>query len=346
MPARTGRKRAFAVASSAVAVLLVAAVAWVVTRDTGADGPGGDAGPVPAGSSGAAPVVVKGKWERLADLPTSLEGAAVTAYQDRVWVAGGLSDDEQRTKLTTVYLYDPGTGKWSTGPSLPRPVSHGSLVATPWTLYFLAGWVQDGGSPEVYKLNSTNSAWVRDVPLPEPRVAGAAAFDGSQVIYAGGTRKGGAPTDTIWALKDGAWRSIGKLAAKRQKLAAVGNNVDTVYVLGGRNQQTDTKYGTVDRITQGKVAEPGDVTIDPPVDSSAAVRLDGIGMCLVGGEIPERRYNDWWCDRPGVAATLPKLAPQRAGMGVARIGDTMYVVGGYGATFQGTNSLEAFTPPA
>jgi Amt family ammonium transporter len=45
-------------------------------------------------------------------------------------VAGGLADDVQRTKLTTVFIYDPTTDAWSTGPSLPRPISHGSLVAT------------------------------------------------------------------------------------------------------------------------------------------------------------------------------------------------------------------------
>ena len=218
-------------------------------------------------------------------------------------------------------------------------------MATPWSLYFLAGWVQDGGSPQVLKLNPTNTAWVPDMPLPEPRVAGAAAFDGSQIIYAGGTRKGGAPTDTVWALKNGRWKSIGKLAEPRQKLTAVTNNVDSVWILGGRDQQNDTKSGTIDRIAQGRPAEPPSARIDPPVDSSVAVRLDGIGMCLIGGESPNKRYNDWWCDQTGVAATLPKLDPQRAGLGAARIGRTVYVVGGYGATFQGTNRLESFTAP-
>jgi len=341
-PAGSGvsRKRALAITAAALAVVLIAGGAWFLTRDPG--GSGEPAGPT---SSGAAPAAPIGAWKRLADLPVSLEGAAVTAYQDKVWVAGGLADDVQRTKLTTVFVYDPTTDAWSTGPSLPRPISHGSLVATPWSLYFLAGWVQDGGSPQVLKLNPTNTAWVPDTPLPEPRVAGAAAFDGSQIIYAGGTRKGGAPTDTVWALQGGRWKSIGKLAEPRQKLTAVTNNVDSVWILGGRDQQKDTKSGTIDRIAQGRPAEPPSVRIDPPVDSSVAVRLDGIGMCLIGGESPNRRYNDWWCDQTGVAATLPKLDPQRAGLGAARIGRTVYVVGGYGPTFQGTNRLESFTAP-
>jgi actin-like ATPase involved in cell morphogenesis len=332
-PGARSRRRGLVIGSAALAVLLIAGLGWFFTRDGSRNDRGVHTAAAPA------------PWKRLADLPVSLEGAAVTAYQDRVWVAGGLADDEQRTKLTTVFIYDPTTNAWSTGPSLPRPISHGSLVATPWSLYFLAGWVQDGGSPQVLKLNATNTAWVPDVPLPEPRVAGAAAFDGANIIYAGGTRKGGAPTDTVWALKNGAWSSIGKLAEPRQKLAAVGNNVDTMWLLGGRDQQKDTKSATIDRIAQGRVAGVLPTRIDPPVDSTAAVRLDGIGMCLIGGESPQRTYNDWWCDQAGVAATLPKLDPQRAGLGAARIGQTVYVVGGYGRTFQGTNRVESFTAP-
>ena len=333
-----------AIAAAAVAVLLIGGgVAWALVSGAGTKGDDTPAGG--ATSAGPAAPQVIGSWKKLADLPVELEGAAVAAYQDRVWVAGGLSNDEARTKLTNVYVYDPKADKWSKGPSLPRPISHGSLVATPWSLYFLAGWVQDGGSKQVLKLNPTNSAWIPDVSLPEPRVAGAAAYDGSHVIYAGGTRKGGAPTDTVWSLTDGKWKSIGKLGEPRQKLTAVSNNVDTVWVLGGRDAQKDTKSSQIDRIAQGKVAEPPSARIDPPIDSSAAVRMDGVGMCLVGGEMPGKRYNDWWCDQTGVAATLPKLDPPRAGMGVARIGRTIFVVGGYGATFQGLNRVESFTVP-
>lgn len=340
----------------AVAVaVMVAGTMWMVARpsDSGTASHGGVSlpsgmGPASPGGSGSA-AVGQMQWTRRADLPVAVEGAAVAAYQDRVWVAGGLSDDAARTKLSTVFVFDPRSDSWTSGPALPRPISHGTLVATPWTLYFIGGWVQDGGSAQVLKLNDTNTAWIEDVPLPAKRVAGAGAFDGSSVIYGGGTEKGGAPTDTVWSLKNGRWQDVGRLAHKRQKLAAVSNNVDTVWFLGGRNQQTDSKYSDMDRVSQGKVMplSPERATpIQPPVDSSAAVQLEGYGICLVGGEIPDRSYNDWWCEQPGAAAALPRLEPQRAGLGVARIGDTIYVVGGYGADFQGTSRVEALTPAA
>lgn len=348
VPPRPDRRWLLIGAIGVAAATLVAGTVWVGLRGRGSESAVNHAGSPNASASADSPGIAgPTAWARMADLPVALEGAAVAAYQERVWVAGGLSDDAARTKLSTVFILDPRSNTWTTGPALPQPISHGSLVATPWTLYFIGGWVQDGGSAKVLKLNDTNTAWVQDVPLPSTRVAGAGAYDGSSVIYAGGTQKGGEPTDTVWALREGRWREIGHLAHKRQKVAAVSNNVDTVWVLGGRNQMTDTKYGDMDRISQGRVMPvPASraAPIDPPVDSSAAVQLSGYGICLVGGEAPDRRYSDWWCEQSGVAQTLPKLEPQRAGLGVAKIGNTIYVVGGYGATFQGTNRVEALTP--
>jgi actin-like ATPase involved in cell morphogenesis len=284
------------------------------------------------------------RWKRVADLPVALEAAAVAAFNDKLWVAGGLRNDENRSKLTSVYVYDPATGSWAGGPPLPRPISHASLVATPWGLYFLGGWVQDGGSRQVLRLNDTQDAWVEDVPLPGTRVAGAAAFDGTGLVFGGGTRADGTAANEVWALRNGAWIQVGTLRHGRQKLAAVGNGVDSVLFLGGRDQQTGSKVGDIDRVSQGRLTA-ADTGVDPPVDSAAAVRNDRIGICLVGGQTATG-FADWWCDQPGRAARLPKLDPPRAGAGAASIGGTVYVVGGYGKAFDGTNRVEAFTPPA
>jgi hypothetical protein len=123
--------------------------------------------------------------------------------------------------------------------------------------------------------------------------------------------------------------------------------VDTAWFLGGRRIDSDVTYGNIDRVTSLKVVKPADgkqAAIDPPTDSGAAVFVDGAGMCLVGGKSQGNVYQSWWCDEPGTAAKLPALNPPRAGLGAAKIGRTVYVVGGYSATFQGTNLVESFTP--
>ncbi len=288
-------------------------------------------------------------WSRLANLPVALEGAAVAAYQGKVWVAGGISNDAERTKLTSTYVYDPATNVWAEGPSLPQPTSHAALVATSWGLYFIAGYVQNGGTSDVLLLNSTNTAWdIQSIPLPGTRVAGAAAFDGARIVFAGGTRADGSSGDEVWAFNTSTWTELGKLRHGRQKLSAVSDGDGTVWFMGGLDQQNAIRFGDIDVVSQGKlVTQPpaNQVTIDPSVDSAAAVRVEGYGRCLVGGETPNS-YNDWWCDQPGAAAQLPKLNPQRAGLGAAMVGKTIYVVGGYGSGFEGTDRLEAFTPAA
>jgi hypothetical protein len=314
-------------AVAAAALLIVSAVVWVSNRGE----------PNPSGATTRA-----ARWNRLADLPVALEAAAVAAFGDKLWVAGGLRNDENRSKLTTVYVYDPATNRWADGPALPRPISHATLVAAPGGLYFLGGWVQDGGSRQVLRLNDAHTAWVEDVPLPGTRVAGAAAFDGTGLVFGGGTRADGTAANEVWGLRNGAWTQFGTLRHGRQKLAAIGNGVDLVLFLGGRDQQTGAKFGDVDQVAQGRVTAAGAV-VDPAVDSAAAVRNDRIGSCLVGGQTGNG-FADWWCDRPGAAARLPKLDPPRAGTGAASIGGTVYVVGGYGKAFAGTNRVDAFTP--
>ncbi len=337
-PAKGRARGLLAAGSAAVAVLLVVGVAWALTRGT--DDGGQQPGDTPAGTTVA--------WQRLADLPVPVDSAAVAAYKGRIWVAGGLTNNGD-TKLTSTYVYDPATDKWADGPKLPRPISHAALVATPWNLYFLAGWIQAGGSKQVLKLSADERSWVQDVDLPENRVDGAASFDGTGLVFAGGSRPGGAASDAVFSLRDGAWKQIGKLSVPRQKLAATTNNVDTVWFLGGRRIDSDVTYGNVDQVTGNKVVPPAagrEAPIDPPTDSAAAVFVDGSGMCLVGGKSPGNVFQSWWCDQPGGAAKLPKLNPPRAGLGAARIGRTVYIVGGYSATVQGTTMVEAYTPPA
>ena len=345
-PKRTGRVAAITAAALAVALIAGGTTWFLLSRGDGGDDDNGG-GPTPGSgeSLGVAPSAdapeIVGAWKRLADLPVAVDGAAVTAYKNKVWVAGGLA---KGAKLTSVYVFDPKSGKWSEGPELPRQISGGALVATPWTLYLLGGAALDGGaSTQVLKLSPDATAWLPDVPLPEARADGAAAFDGSHVIYAGGATKSGVSADTVWSLEDGRWTSIGKLSEPRQDLAAVGGD-DAVSVLGGRDAQRDTTSGVIDRIAKGKVTQPRTVKVDPPVHGGAAVRLAGIGTCLVGGETGQG-YSDWWCDTPSATATQPRLDPQRAGLGSALIGRTVYVVGGHGAGFQGLNRLEAFTAP-
>lgn len=338
---RRAPRRRFLVAALIVSVLLVAsgAVWWVgglgANRNAQAQAPG------PEQEVSVAPA----SWQSLPPLPVAVEGAAAAAYDGRVWVAGGISNDAERTKLSSVYVYDPGSGRWSSGPSLPRATSHASLVATSWGLYFVGGYVQEGASDDVALLDSSMTKWVpQAISLPGPRVAGAAAFDGARIIFAGGTRPDGTAADEIWSFDQGDWVDVGRLPAGSEKLSAVTDGDGTVWVMAGRDSSASRRIPNVTTVYDGRLSATasGESIVDPPVDSAAGVRIEGSGRCLIGGETDEG-LNDWWCDQVGAADRLPALDPPRAGLAAATIGNTVYVVGGYGAGFEGTSKFESLT---
>ena len=79
----------------------------------------------------------------LEDAPFARLEMAVTAHQGRIWLAGGLSPLDEA--LADVAIFDPATGEWSTGPSLPTGVHHGTLVSDGSRLMLVGGYL--GRSP-------------------------------------------------------------------------------------------------------------------------------------------------------------------------------------------------------
>jgi hypothetical protein len=315
-----------------IGLLAVAgAVYWFLVADTKKDDKNQQSAPI-------------AQWVRKADVPLPLEGAAVAAFQGKLWVAGGQQASDPKTKTNEVFVYDPATDDWTVGPSLPSQVSHATLVPTPAGLYLVGGWLVDGGSRQVLRLDGKLQTWIPQPQLPESRVNGVGGFTGSEIVYAGGTRPGPSASDTVWALRRDAWVEIGTLSKPRQKAMAAGNGTDTLWIMGGRNIQTEEKFGTIDLITSTGV-KPSDRTIDPPIDSGAGVYLPDSGICVVGGQTPNGGFNDWWCWEGGLARKLPALNPQRGGLNAAIIGRTIYVVGGYGKGFSSLSRLDTLTLP-
>jgi len=284
------------------------------------------------------------QWVRKADVPLQLEGAAVAAFQGKLWVAGGQQASDPKTKTNEVFVYDPAADDWALGPKLPTQISHATLVPTPAGLYLVGGWLVDGGSTQVLRLDGAGKAWTPQPSLPESRVNGIGGYTGQELIYAGGTKPGPAPADTVWALRRDAWVEIGKLATPRQKSMAASNDKDTLWIMGGRNIQTEEKFGTIDLVTN--TVSKSDRVIEPPVDSGAGVYIPDSGICVVGGQTPNGGFNDWWCWEGGLAEKLPALNPQRGGLNAAIIGRTVYVVGGYGKGFTSLSRLDTLTLPA
>ncbi|MEU4765629.1 caspase family protein [Actinosynnema sp. NPDC023794] len=284
------------------------------------------------------------QWTRLADLPTPLEAAATTAHLGGVWVAGGISPDADRRKLDAVQVYQPHTGKWSSGPRLPVALSHAALVSNGPQLYLLGGWAQAGAVAEVWRLDRPDGHWVPDQRLPGPRTAGAAAWDGSRVVFAGGVSPDQQATATVWALEQNAWRELPPLQVAREKLAAVTDSNGTVWFVGGRdrNQGSGSLYGAVDEVTSVRTRSLGYPI--PAVEAPGGVWWPGVGPCVVAGYFSDGFSDRAECWRGTGESTLPRLPEARAGVGAAVVDGVVYVVGGYNDGEHGSGHVFAFSP--
>jgi N-acetylneuraminic acid mutarotase len=254
--------------------------------------------------------------------------------------------------LKSVWIYDldqGASGTWTAGPDLPQAMSHMNVVLTPTDqLFVLGGLTATGATDQVLQLSSDGNNWDQKVPLPAPRNSGAAVYDGTSIVYAGGTQPSGEATDTIWALNaagDG-WTPLGTLKKKREKLAAISDGTGTVLFVGGVYQKGgNITYDDVDVMTQRKIKD-SDLKLDHPREGASAVKIEGIGLCVLGGNNGHTEVYDWWCQDSSKTPLLPKLETPRAGMALASFGGSIYVVGGYNGpkSLNGTNAVEVFTP--
>ena len=276
---------------------------------------------------GRSPTPGEASWVRGPSAPFALTEVAAAAHRDRVWVAGGL--DSGGKASSRVLAYDPGSSRWSDGPELPIGVHHAALVSDGSSLWLLGGYVGttfDRPTATVLRLQEDGTRWIEAEPLPTARAAGAAAWDGSRLVYGGGVGPKGVAGD-VFARDAPGWRRIGSLGVAREHLAAAGDGSGTVMFLGGRR-------GDLGNLTEGDVVRGDEVrrvaaAVPTARGGVAAFFTPSVGFCLVGGEGPAGTFGDVECARPDDAAparSLPGLRVPRHGVGAAVIDRVAYVV--------------------
>jgi non-specific serine/threonine protein kinase len=266
--------------------------------------------------------VLAATWSAVADAPVSVTEVAVAAHDGRIWVAGGLRADGSASD--EVVVYDPATDAWTAGPRLPEPVHHSALVSTGDGLLLLGGYGPGGPTAAVRRLGDDAAAWVDTEPLPEARAAGAAAFDGTRVVYAGGVGPD-ALAGEVFVSDGGGWRRLGRLPRAREHLAATSDGAGRTYVLGGRVGGLDGNLAIADLVEGEAVRTIGQ--LPTPRGGVGAFWSPRLGACLAGGESPGGTNAQVECiTADGTVAVLPDLGVARHGVGAAVIDGQAYVV--------------------
>jgi hypothetical protein len=275
--------------------------------------------PVDAGTEFA------GAWTSYAEAPVALTEVAAAPFGGAVWTAGGLTADGEATG--TVLIYDPTFDTWEEGPALPIPVHHAAMVGTADGLHLLGGYVGSGfdaPTDAVHILDLESGQWSAGPPLPEPRAAGAAAWDGSRVVYGGGVGPDGLASD-VFGSTQGGWEHVGELTQAREHLGAASDGSGTVWFLAGRTGGFDTNLAAVDVLDAEGVRLLGE--LPTPRGGIAGLHLHGVGACAIGGEGTFGTFAEVECmDAEGAISVLPPLEHPRHGLGAAVVEDRAYVV--------------------
>jgi hypothetical protein len=334
-PAQPKRERRWLVpAIIAVAGVLAVVLAFAAFRPSGGSEPQGGPTPEPEPSSSSPPPHT---WRFIKPLSAPVDWPGVVALGGELWVVGGLRPEPGNEAVDTVEVYDPEQDQWHLGPTLPVPLEHAAVAADDRTVYVVGGKtgpkdakvVQD----KVWMLAEDRQSWTELDSLPEPRFAGAAAWDGQRLVFAGGMDKpeneGGVPSSDVYVLESpedngSRWVPLDKgLQEARHHLAAATDGQGRVWFIGGRDEGT-TVFGSVDLVEDDSITAEQDVN---PVHAPAAVWHPNTDFCLLGGATFE---GDWDSINAVTCPGWPKLPEDRAGAGAAIVDDAVYLVGGYG----------------
>jgi hypothetical protein len=264
-------------------------------------------------------------WVARGPAPVALTEVAAVAHHGRIWVAGGL--DGGGRAVDRLLVYDPAGDAWADGPPLPEPVHHAALVSDGEALFLIGGYEGDRfnrPTAGVWRLDDEDAgAWAPAEPLPEPRGAGAAVWNGrGGVMFGGGVGPRG-PSADVFVLEGGDWRFLASLSRAREHLAASSLGAGSVSFLGGRD--AGGNLGTVDLVSpEGVVGRTED--LPTPRGGIAAFSAGTLGDCVAGGEGPDGTFGTVECVGATTTTTLPGLNVPRHGLGAAFLDGRAYVV--------------------
>jgi N-acetylneuraminic acid mutarotase len=131
----------------------------------------------------------KAQWK---NVPQPFQRRALTAaaHDGKVYVMGGLTENTSTERL--VNIYDPKSGKWTTGPTFPLPGRNGFSPAACSVAGKLYLAVSDG---TVYVLNEKDSTWDRAKEMKTGRIVGRLVSAGKNLYMVGGATKEGNATE-------------------------------------------------------------------------------------------------------------------------------------------------------
>jgi N-acetylneuraminic acid mutarotase len=299
---------------------------------------------------------VVGTWTTKASLPVAILDGGGTALNGKLYFAAGKTSAGPRR---TLYVYDPATNAWTTGPSLPAAypaVENPAVVATGGKLYLFGGSTGpfSGATTTAAVYDPATNAWKMLAPMATGRGGPTAQAIGTKIYVAGGMDTTGASLATVEAYDPAtnAWSAAAPMNTRRDNpgSASLGGKV---YVFGGRTRNADGtsvsgQLATVERYDPATNTWAGRAPM-PTGRRSVVVGLRNGRAQVIGGERSTTTsgtfpQNEEYDPLTNTWRSLASIPTPRHGAVAGTINGMVYVVGGgptTGSSYSAVN--QAFT---
>ncbi len=235
-------------------------------------------------------------WSTLSPLPVPIHHNTATAYDGKLYVAGGTQDEipnflglhfREKTRAESFFfIYDIEKDEWGRGPDMPTPRLALTSQAINGTIYVLGGANHYpnpifGAEHEWYSVNEAydieSGTWQKKAPMPTPRDHVQSTVNDGKIYVIGGRQTSLKTTVGVNEVYDpisDKWEILEPLPTPRGGLGVTSMN-GTIFVLGGVAKENLN----LDEVEQ-YVPNQGWVT-HPPMP----VALQGFGLVNVAEKI-------------------------------------------------------------
>ncbi len=259
-------------------------------------------------------------WSAATAIDTPRDDFGLAVVDGRIWVLGGMTG-ERGNKLDTIEIYDPATGGWSYGPTMPSGRSSFRSVALGGTIYSFGGSSSGDSTIALAEaLDTATGRWRELAPMPTARF-GHAIVETGGLIYTIGGHDGRRGVDVVEVYDPATdrWLNAAPLPTARYNLQAAVLD-GKIYTLGGwLNDGQSPIVEIYDPATSSWSA-------GPPMNEA----MSNFGAAVYDGRIHALHHTDHQVFDPGVNRWLAgdPMPTTRHGQGVIAAGGGLYAIGG------------------
>jgi N-acetylneuraminic acid mutarotase/glucose/arabinose dehydrogenase len=300
-----------------------------------------------------------GTWTTKAPLPLAILDAGGTALGGKLYAVGGKTS---ASHLRSLYVYDPATNAWSTGPALPTAypaVENPAVVAYNGKLYVFGGSTAafSGAVASAAVYDPATRVWTMLAAMPTALGGAAAELIGSTIYVAGGMGADGASVSGFWKYNPAtnSW-SVGPAMSTRRDNPGSAVLGGKLYIFGGRTRNAD---GTTPVATLNSVEafDPATNQWQARAPMPTGRRTMAVGSIngraqLAGGERSTTAsgtfaQNEEYDPVANAWRTLTSMTTPRHGTVAGTINSVTYVAGGgptTGASYSAVTEAFSFSP--